>query len=226
MKKVFLGMLFGAFSIAAASVFISCESKKEAQKIGEYELLENNGKFGLKDGSHVILNAEYDEISEVADYKAIFAKKDAETTVVINGYVLFAAPIDSIVPTDEAEFVYIYSSGTVRLWQKGTSYIVGPFTDVRLMDDIVFLNEEGKWGAATTNRTGLAPRKFDKIFVVKNKDKLAVVVKDASSGWAMYDQDGVSDGMRYNTSSKQLERELKKLKLVGDIGVVEVTWPL
>ena len=223
-QKLFFGVLFAALFVAAMSVFTSCDQKKEAQKIGDYELSEQNGKFGLKEGTHAILAPEYDKIEAITEYDAILAVKDNETTVVAKGYAAFSAIIDSIAPA-EGDFFYVYSPGKVRLWQKGTSNVVGPFTDVRLFGDIVFLNDDGKWGAATTAHNGLAPRKFDKIFIVKNGDKLAVLVKD-KSGWAMYDKDGVTDGQRYNTSSKALEKQIKALKLTGDVGVVEVKWQL
>lgn len=223
-KKLFFGLLFAALCVATMSVFTSCEQKKEMQKIGEYELTEKEGKFGLKEGTRVLLDIEYDKIAEAPDYNAILAVKGDETTVLSNGYAAFSAVIDSIVPA-EGDYVLVYSSGKMRLWQKGTTYVVGPFTEVKLVDNIVFLNDEGKWGAATTDHTGLAPRKFDKVFIVKNGDKLAVLVKD-KSGWALYDKDGVSDGQRYNISPKVLEKQVKSLKLAGDIGVIEVKWQL
>jgi len=224
MKQKLFFMLLAVLFIAAVSVFVSCDQKKELQKIGEYELSEKDGKFGLKEGSHTILEPDYDKIEAASGYDAIFAVKGDETTVVAKGYAAFSAVIDSIAPA-EGDFFYIYSPGKVRLWLKGTSSVIGPFTDVRLIGNIVFLNDEGKWGATTTDHNGLAPRSFDKIFIVKNGDKLAVLVKD-KSGWAMYNKDGVSNGLRYNTSSKVLEKQIKALKLSGDIGVVEVKWQL
>lgn len=227
MKKVLFSMLLGAMCITVASVFTSCDgAKKEAQKIGEYELTENAGKLGLKDGSHIILDAKYDKITDAPSYKAIFAEKGDLTTIVSNGYVVLEdIDITAFEPTGNPDYVYVKSASAVRLWQPGTSYVVGPFADIKLIDNIVFLNDDGKWGAATTDHNGLAPRKFDKLFIVKNGDKMAVLVKD-KSGWALYDQNGVSDGQRYDTSSKVLDKQVKALKLSDDIGVIDVKWAL
>lgn len=223
-KKVFFSVLLAAMFVAAVSVFTSCDQKKEVKKIGEYELTEQNDKFGLKDGTHVLLDPEYDKIAEAPEYAAIFAEKGNETTVVSNGYAAFSAVIDSIVPAT-GDFFYVYSPDKMRLWQKGTSYVVGPFTGVKLIDNIVFLNDDGKWGAATTDHTGLAPRKFDKVFIVKNGTDTAVLVKD-KSGWMLYDKDGVSDGQRYDIPPKTLEKQVKSLKLTGDVGIIGVKWAL
>jgi hypothetical protein len=227
MKKVLFSLLLGAVCIAVACVFSSCNGKKEVQKVGQYELLEQNGKFGLKDSTgHVVLAAEYDKITERPGWYAVVAEKGNLSSIVVNGYVVAdQLEITSFEPIDDTDFIYIKCPNSVRIWKKGTSSLVGPFSDIKLIDDILFLNDEGKWGAATVDHVGLAPRKFDKIIIAKNDKTFAVLVKDAK-GWSMFDKDGVSNGVRYDTPSKVLEKQIKPLNIDGDIAVVKVNWPL
>lgn len=230
-KNVFFCLLTAVLMIAATGMLSSCDNvKKSGEKVGDCELFEQDGLQGLKDSTgQVVLAPKYAKIEEVAAYKAIFAttEPDGATTILIGGYpAVEDVVIDSIVPTNLPEYVYIHSQKTgVYLWKTGTSSVIGPFTDIKLIDDIVFLNADGLWGAATLQHQGLAPRKFDKLYIVKNGSTLAVVAYD-KNGYAMYDKEGVSDGVRYDTSSKELERELKKLDVTGDIAVIKVTWPL
>lgn len=226
MKKSVLFLLFGALFVAAVSMLISCNSKKEVKKVGTYELTEADGKYGLKDSTgHMVLAPEFDEIIDKAEYTAVFAKKGNLTTVVARSYEAFTAEIDSIVPSETDNYVYVYGKDGVRLWALGSSSVIGPFTDLRLIDGIAFLNTDGKWGAATIDHQALAPRQYEKVYVVKNGDALAVLVKDAK-GWAMFNNEGVSGGARYDTSSKILEKQIKELKIKGDIAVINVNWKL
>lgn len=230
-KNVFFCLLTAVLMIAATSMLTSCgDAKKSGVKVGAYTLFEQDGLLGLKDSvGQVVLSPKFTKVEEVPEYEAIFAtsEPDGTTTILIGGYpAVEDVVIDSIVPTNLPEYVYIHSQKTgVYLWKTGTSSVIGPFTDIKLIDDIVFLNADGLWGAATLQHQGLAPRKFDKLYIVKNSSTLAVVAYD-KNGYAMYDKEGVSDGVRYDTSSKELERELKKLDVAGDIGVIKVNWPL
>ncbi|MBR1825357.1 MAG: hypothetical protein IJ770_02090 [Alphaproteobacteria bacterium] len=228
-KRVLFTFLLGALIIAAMSLFISCDSKKEVKKVGAYELTEVNGKFGLKDSTgHVVLAPEYGEIIDKPGYQAVFAKSHGGlTTIVAGGYTpIVEAKIDSIVPTGTEKYAYVYCNQRgVYLWHFGASSAIGPFTDLRLIEDIVFLNTDGKWGAATLDHNGLAPRKFDRVIVVKTDKTMAVLVKDAK-GWAMFDKDGVTDGKPYDTPAKVLEKQVKSLNVEGDVAVVKVGWKL
>ena len=229
-KNVFFCLLTAVMMIAATSMLISCgDAKKSGVKVGAYEQFEQDGLLGLKDSTgHVILSPKFTKIEEVSEYDAIFATSETDgTTIMVGDYSAVSdVVIDSIIHPDVPGFVYIYSGGNgVYLWETGTISAIGPFTDIKVIDDIVFLNVDGKWGATTINHHGLAPRKFDKLFIVKNGPDLAVLTYD-KNGYALYDKDGVSDGVRYDTSSKELERELKKLDVTGDIGVIKVNWPL
>lgn len=224
MKKFLFLMLTVLGAVALCSVFVAC-SEKPTAKLGQYDLEEKDGKFGLKEGKRVIFDTKYDKIYEDAAHKAIVAVNGDESTFLVDGRkVIDDMKLDSIVDIN-ADFVYLYSKNGISLWKLGTSYVVGPFENLKLIDNIIFLFEEGKWGAATTEGDGLAPRSFNKIFVVKNGEKMAVLVKD-KTGWAMYTKEGVSDGKRYNTPSRQLEKKLKKLNVTGDFGVYNVKWPL
>lgn len=224
MKKFMVLMLLALGTMALCCMFIAC-SEKAPVKLGKYDLVENDGKFGLKEGKRVILDTKYDKISEdVSRKNAIIAVKGGATTILIETGRSVVEDIDSIVDINE-EYSYLYDKKGISLWQVGTTHVVGPFDNLELVDNIIFLYEDGKWGAATTEGDGLAPRNFEKIFVVKNGEKMAVLVKD-KTGWAMYTKDGVSDGKRYDTPSKELEREIKKLNVSGDFGVYNVKWPL
>ena len=227
MKKLFFLLVCVAIA-TTAGVLTSCD-KKETKKLGSYELVETKGLFGLKDSTgYTILSPEFKEIKEMPEYKAVFAEKeDGLTTIVTKSYtVLDDVKISSLEPTGNPDYVYIKGEGN-KMWllQLETSYCIGPFPEIRLVYDIVFLKDDGKWGAATLDHTGLAPRTFERVIVVKNDKTRAVLVKDAK-GWAMYDQDGVSDGVRYDSSSKELEKQVKTLNVAEDVVVTKVNWPL
>ena len=227
MKKVLF--LFAA-AIAMAAVMSSCSSKKETQKIGDqYELTEVNGKFGMKDVSgHVVLTPDFDQINDMPEFKAVFATQGDLTTIVVNGSIIASGiKVESVTPVENnPAFAYIVADGGKKLlWRLGTGSTFGPFTDICLIEDIVFLNTDGKWGATTTELKGLAPRQYDKIIVVKNGDNLGVLVHGKE--WSMYDRDGVSNGAKYNIPAKQLEKQIKGLNL-GDkeVAVANVDWKL
>lgn len=226
MKKIIF-LLVAAIAVAAVSALTSC-SNAEKKKLGSYELTESNGKFGLKsEGGSVVLAPEFDEIVEDTVNKAVFAKTGDLTSIVVQSSVIASGiKIESVEPVEgNAEYAYIHADGKVLLWKIGTSSTFGPFEDVKLIDDIVFMSQDGKWGAATTDLRGLAPRRFDRVIVVKNDPHMAVLVKDAK-GWEMFDAEGVSNGQRYDTSSKVLEKQIKALKCDGTIAVVSVNWKL
>lgn len=221
-------------AIAVSAVFSACDSKKEIKKIGDYELTEANGLFGLKgaDG-RVILPTEFAKIEE--HFGAVIADdKDEKSTIVVNGTVIAEnLDVSSFEPIDGTDYIYIKTAPnseegqTTRLWKSGTSDIMGPFADIVLIDDILFLNSEGYWGAATLSHQGLAPRQFEMLYVVKNGNKLAVLVK-SKKGWEMYSGNGgVSNGVRYDIAPKKLEKQIQALKL-GDkeIAVANVDWKL
>ena len=227
MKKL---LFFGAFvAIAMAVSFVSCGGNAEVKKIGEYELFGKDGKFGLKQNGSTVLSADYKEITERTEYKAIFAEGGGGTTILAGGSTpIVEAKIASIDPTDNPEYVYVRTGerGTY-LWKIGTSSTFGPMFDIVLAKGFVFMEGfDHNWGATTLDLHGLAPRSFEKVYVVMNKEKSAVLVYDKKNGWAMYNQDGVSNGEKYNTSSKVLEKQLKKFDTSKPCGVFEVDWKL
>ena len=227
MKNKVLFLLFGALFVAAVSMLISCDSKKEVKKVGPYELTEVNGKFGLNDSlGQIVLVPEFDNVEWNSDWGAVLADNESLITVVVNGSVVAdALKVSGFEPIDGTDYVYILTDDGIRLWKKKTSFVLGPFMDICLIDDIVFMNTDGKWGAATINQKGLAPRMFDKIYVVKNDKTFAILVKNAK-GWEMFNSGGVTDGLRYNTSSKVLEKQIKALNIAEDVAVVRVDWNL
>ena len=228
MKKV---LFLGAFvAIAMAVSFVSCGNNAEVKKIGEYELFNGqDGKFGLKLNGVNILSADYDEITEKPEYKAIFAQNGSGTAILAGGTTpIIKAKIASIDPSGDPDYVYVRTDdrGTY-LWKIGTSVTIGPFADIILTDGFVFLeSSEHAWGATTLDLHGLAPRSFEKVYVVKNADQYAVLVYNKKNGWSMYNKDGVSNGVKYNTSSKVLEKQLKKFDTSKPCGVLDVDWKL
>ena len=74
--------------------------------------------------------------------------------------------------------------------------------------------------------TSLAPRKYDKVYIAEGNKTYAILVYSKAGGWTMYDKDGVSDGVRYDTPSKTLEQQLKKFDTSEPHGVLKVDWPL
>ena len=226
MKKVLFSVF--AVAIAIAAVSLSSCSKKEAKKVGSYELTEANGKVGLKsEGGSVVLSPEFDEIEEKAEYKAVFAKQGDLTSIVVNSSVVASGiNIEAVEPCeDNADYAYIKADGRKMLWKVGSSSTFGPFEDIKLIDGIVFMCQDGKWGAATIDLKGLAPRRFERVIVVKNDPHLAVLVKD-SKGWEMFDGEGVSNGQRYDISPKALDKQIKSLKCDDAIAVRTVDWKL
>ena len=230
MKKIYF-VLVAAIAVAAVSALAlsSCSDKKEAKKLGEYELTENNGKFGLKsEGGSVVLAPEFDEIVEDTVNKAVFAKTGDLTSIVVQSSVIASGiKIEAVEPVEgNPDYAYIKADGRKILWKTGTSSTFGPFEDIKLIDGIIFMSQEGKWGAATTDLRGLTPRSYSKVYVVKNDNDLAVLVK-AKHGWEMYTGDGgVSNGSRYDIPTKKLEPKIKALKLEGEVGVAKVDWKL
>ncbi len=227
MKKIYF-VLVAAIAVAAVCAFTSC-SNTEKKKLGEYELTENNGKYGLKsEGGSVVLAPEFDEIVEDTVNKAVFAKTGELTSIVVQSSVIASGiKIEAVEPVEgNPDYAYIKADGKKMLWKIGTSSTFGPFEDIKLLDGIIFMSQDGKWGAATINLQALAPRSYSKVYVVKNGDDLAVLVK-AKHGWEMYTGDGgVSDGSRYDIPTKKLEPKIKALKLEGEIGVAKVDWKL
>lgn len=225
-------MLTAVLMTAVASVLISCDDKKSEMKVGPYTLFEQDGLLGLKDSiGQVVLSPKFNKIEANPEYNDVIiatTEPAGEATILEGEYpIIEDVVIDSIVRSEVSIYAYIYSAtkGGIYLWEVGKSLATGPFTDIEIIDDVIFLNTDGKWGATTTNHHGLAPRKFDKLFIVKNGSMSAVVTCD-KDGYTMYDKDGVSEGVRYDTPSKDLEREIKKFNVVGDIGVINVNWPL
>ncbi len=225
MKKVLFTLLLGAMCIATG-MMISCDSKKESKKLGSYEITEKDGKVGLKDSTgHEVLSAEYDKVEQQFD--AVIAEREDLSTIVVGSSVIASGiQIESIDQVEgNPDYAYIRADGRKMLWKKGSSSTYGPFDDICLIDNVIFMKADNKWGAATLDFRGLAPRQYEKVIIVKNERTMAVLVKDAK-GWAMFDGDGVSNGNRYDISPKALEKQVKALNVDGDIAVCSVNWKL
>jgi len=194
--------------------------------LGEYELTEKADKFGIKFNGVTVLDPVYDEITENSDYGCIMAKKDKETTIVVNGYTVFTGEISVITAAATPGYYVIATPKGLYLWKSGSSYNIGAFDAIAMHDEIVFFKSEEGWGATFTDHTPIAPRRFEKVYVAKNKDTHAVLVYTKKAGWSMYNKDGVTDGVKYDTPSKVLEKQLKKFDTSAPYGVLEIDWKL
>ena len=222
MKKVlFLGMV-----VAIAMTFTSCDKKAEVKKLGEYELTEKADKFGIKLDGGTVLDPVYDEITENSEYGCVMAKLGKETTIVVNGHHVFTGEIVSINAASTADYYVIETPKGLYLWKKGTSYNIGAFKSIAMNGEIVFFESDEGWGATFTNHEPIAPRRFEKVYVVKNKSTHAVLVYTKKTGWTMHDKGGVTDGVRYDTPSKVLEKQLKNFDTSKPYGVLDVNWDL
>lgn len=220
-KLLFFGMI-----IAIAIAFTACNQKTETEKIGEYELIEQGGKFGLKLDGFTVLSPVYDDIREIEAYQCIFAQKDAETTIVVNGNAIFTGEINLIKNASTVGYYTIATPKGKYLWKAQSSYIIGAFEDIVMDGDIAFLKSAEGWGATFTDHTPIAPRRFEKVYVVNNGNTHAVLVYTTKKGWALYDKDGVSDGLKYDIPSKELEKQLTKFDISKPYGVLETNWNL
>ena len=223
MKK----LLFWVAMVAMCFIVTSCGKKQQNVMLGDCELTEANGKFGLKYEDRTVLSPEFEEIT--LDKAGVFlAVKGGETTIVEGALhiQLFTDKVETIVPADQPGFYYVKAANNRNYLFKGTS-TWGPFEEIILQDNYTFLQTDGKWGVASVApRVGLAPRNFMKVYIVKNASTFAVLVNDGKA-WKMFDNDGVSEGAAYDLSSKELEKEIGKIKLPdAPVGVINVNWNL
>ncbi|MBQ8481503.1 MAG: hypothetical protein IJ532_03110 [Alphaproteobacteria bacterium] len=212
--------------VAIAMAFTSCDKKAEVKKLGEYELIEKGDKLGLKLNGYTVLDPVYDEITENSDYSCVLAKKDKETTFVVGEHSVFTGEVIGITSAATAGYYVVATPKGLYLWKSGTAYSIGAFNSIAMSGEIVFFESDEGWGATFTDHTPIAPRRFEKVYVVRNKDTHAVLVYTKKNGWAMYDKGGVTDGVRYDTPSKVLEKQLKGFDTSKPYGVLDVNWNL
>jgi hypothetical protein len=150
------------------------------------------------------------------------AQEQAFTT---SGYQLLSDNVDKIEPAGSG-FFRVSAADNVYLINPSTNSAWGKFDDIRVEGDFLFFKDEDGWGAATISHKGLAPRRFENVYIVKNKTNFGVLVKNRD-GWALYDSNGVSDGIQYDLAPKELAKQVKKLKLPETpYGLIEVNWDL
>lgn len=223
MKK----LLFWVAMVAMCFIVTSCGKKQQNVMLGDCELTEANGKFGLKYEGGTVLSPEFEEIT--LDKAGVFlAVKGGETTIVEGALhiQLFTDKVEAVVPADQPGFYYVKAANNRNYLFKGSS-TWGPFEEIILQDNYTFLRTDGKWGVASVApRVGLAPRNYTKVYIVKNKSTFAVLVYNGKT-WQMFDDKGVIDGAQYEISAKELNRQMKKAKFPEvPVGVVEVDWNL
>lgn len=224
MKKSIILAVFVA--IAMTFAFVSCSTKKaEPKKLGEYELIEQNGKMGITLNGSTVLAPEYDNITLDSE-NGVTAKKGKETTFVYGSYVVFSGEINDLRHAETRGYKVITAREGKYLFKPNSSYCIGAFEDIAMNGNIIFFKGEDGWGATHVGSTPIAPRRFEKVYVVKNKTTEGVLVYSKKDGWSMHDKGGYSDGVKYDTPSKVLEKQLKKYDTSKPYGILEVDWDL
>lgn len=224
MKKLLLLIAMVAMCILVTS----CEEKKVVM-LGDCELTEANGKFGLRFEGLTILSNDFTEIKLDEQAHVYLATREGGLVSFVDAKThstLFSDYIEGISPANTPDFFYVKTADNKTYLVKGST-TWGPFETIILQDNYVFMQDNGKWGVASISpRVGLAPRNYVKIYIVKNKSTFAVLVNDGEA-WKMFDDDGVTNGAAYDLSSKILEREIGKITLPeASIGVLDVAWDL
>jgi len=219
------------FGIALCAMLVcSCESKKEATVplTGNLVTFTQNDKVGVKTTEGVTLvSADYDAVTFNESVNVIEAVNADETTLFgLDGGQLFSAKDFTTEPTGDGFFrmkagekTYLIATGAVKgSW--------GPFEDIQISGPYLFFKSDDGWGIATIDHRGLAPRRYEKAYVVDNGKEIGVLVKNRD-GWALFDKTGVTDGVQYDISPKQLAKQLTKIKWPAEpYGVIKVDWKL
>ena len=221
-------IIFAMFATVAILV-CSCSGKKENTMplTDNLVTIEKNGKPGVHNTeSASVIAAEYESIEFDQATGIITAKVgDATTLFTTSGYQLLSDNVDKILPVGPG-FFRVSAADNVYLINPSTNSAWGKFDDIRVEGDFLFFKDEEGWGAATISHKGLAPRRFDNVYIVKSKTNFGVLVKNRD-GWALYDSNGVSDGIQYDLAPKELAKQVKKLKLPETpYGLIEVNWDL
>ena len=241
MKKF---VIFMMTALCAVVLISSCQNKKDqgTPLAGNESLLtfEKASKYGLKssDGRQ-ILTCEYDSISYNKEFKLIVAKKGDETSLLdVSGFNILTDQVVSMqtsacgldvqgcyVKTASGHAYYIASPTLRKRYDIKGSGCWGKMEEIVLVGQYLFFKDGGKWGAATVNSKGLAPRKFDKVYIVENDKTFGVLVNDGE--WKLYDSGGVSEGDRYDLSSKDIVKQLKKSDVSAPYGLlIKPDWKL
>ncbi|MBP5352498.1 MAG: hypothetical protein J6Y91_01870 [Alphaproteobacteria bacterium] len=210
-------------------MFTACGGKKvEVQKLGEYDLIVQNDKFGLKWDGYTVLEPEYEKITEQDGY--VLALSNGYTTLVSRGTVVLTEKIEEITPTEVADYSVIRVSDGVYLWKNGSSIARGKFDEVAVKTsetcgDFAFCRDSNGWGVINPN-VSLAPRKYEKVYIAASSNKFAVLVYNKNDGWEIYNDQGVTEGRRYDTPPKVLERRLRGFNTSAPYGILKVDWTL
>ena len=218
------------FGIALCAMLVcSCESKKDVTVplTGDLVSFEKNGKFGVKNGEVTLIDAQFDVISYNDKVNVIEALSADETTLFsLDGSQLFSAKDFTTEPAGEGFFRMKAGEKTYMIGTGAVKGSWGPFEDIQISGPYLFFKSDDGWGIATTDHRGLAPRRYEKAYVVDNGKEIGVLVKNRD-GWALFDKTGVTDGVQYDISPKQLAKQLTKIKLPAEpYGVIKVDWKL
>ena len=218
------------FGIALCAMLVcSCESKKDVTVplTGDLVSFEKNGKYGVKNGEVTLIDAQFDVISYNDKVNVIEAMSGEETTLFgLDGSQLFSAKDFTTEPAGEGFFRMKAGEKTYMIGTGAIKGSWGPFEDIQISGPYLFFKSDDGWGIATTDHRGLAPRRYEKAYVVDNGKEIGVLVKNRD-GWALFDKTGVTDGVQYDISPKQLAKQVAKLKLPAEpYGVIKVDWKL
>lgn len=222
-------IIFGVLALVAMLICSCSQGKKEVSVplTGDLVSFEKNGKYGVKNGEVTLVDARFESISYNQSVNVLEAVNADETTLfALDGSQLFSAKDFFTEPAGEGFFrmkagekVYMIGTGAIKgSW--------GPFADIQINGNYLFFKGEDGWGIATVDHKGLAPRRYEKAYVVDNGKEIGVLVKNRD-GWALFDKTGVTDGVQYDISPKQLAKQLAKIKLPAEpYGVIKVDWKL
>lgn len=215
-------IVIGIFAAIVATLqFTSCT--KQPKKLGNYELIEKDGKLGLQENKRVILEPVYDEITECPELSCVMAKSGEQVTLVVDGLIAFSDEVMSINKTVIDGCHIISTPKGMYWWDSTKKNAEGVFEHIAVEDNVIFFRTQEGWGAQYQNNTVIAPCYYDNIYLVNNGDRSAILVKNAT-GWLMYDK-VVSDSTQL-TISKKLQRKLKNFDASKSHGKLEVDWPL
>lgn len=244
MKKLLIFVALIAMCILA-TVSCSEKSKKTASPLGNGMIMlvdYHDGFYGLETPEGVpLVNSEvFDSIGWNEDLELVEAwkRENRETTLITpEGVKILTDNVTSITPVGEG-FCKVLTADEKAYMLAGplaqqnltvaASSVWGKFSDIEVAEKYMFFkSSDNLWGATMISpNQGLAPRNYSNVYIIKNDKKAAVLVKN-SKGWQMFDSRGVSEGSPYPLSSKQIEQQLKTVKLPdAPVGVVSVKWKL
>ena len=166
------------------------------------------------DGS-TFTKVEYDkELGLVKAYKKnlVFFFKDDHSFGSDEGY-------SKILPGKDG-YTLVGADEQVSLYMPKTGYIFGPYREISVYADKLFVKSHIGWGLLDKEYRYLEDRVYDKLYIINQKSaKEYDVLKQKDGEWMMT----TSDGASYDDESvREAVKVLKKKKVEGPIGVLDI----